>query len=111
MADPVCSPFVPQVGELYAIAQRWDKLAGTVPAVVGRLRELRGIHEQAADFTAVLKQMETTQAQVKELLEADEATMATLETSFAKNMAIIDGNFKSLEARVAAVARDMAKLR
>ncbi|EGD76054.1 hypothetical protein PTSG_11640 [Salpingoeca rosetta] len=93
-----------KIEELYALTQQWSGVSGALPAIVGRLRDLQSLHEQAADFSATLTHMDQVQTNIKDQLAMQGVTLSTLEKSLKENTTTIRDNMASLEQRLAALS-------
>lgn len=100
-----------KVEEMYNLAKRWDATADAVPDLVERLQTLKGLHERGADFGRTLTELEAAQSQLGESLRLQDGVLKTLEGSFAKNMATIEGNFSAINTRMEELLKKMSQLK
>jgi dynactin-2 len=78
-------------------------IAPLVPDLIARLHALRDLHERAAQFASSVALMSDSQDQLSRQT-ADLRTLLTkMETSFKENLATVQANFASLEARLTSV--------
>eukprot|EP00052_Salpingoeca_macrocollata_P030660 m.320445 g.320445 ORF g.320445 m.320445 type:complete len:446 (-) comp24095_c0_seq1:61-1398(-) len=92
--------YAAKVNELYELGKRWDTVAGALPDLVQRLRSLRTLHEQGAEFSKTLLHLETVQGMLTDSLSANTSTLAAVETSLKENASMIEANIKALEKRL-----------
>lgn len=113
-------------------------MASVVPALVARLKDLRNVHEQAAQFSTTLTHMTAVQEELRDQLATQGATLNTvrrvnakwtsfflgplmrrqyfsrvpflsqLEETMKKNSTTLETNFSSLEKRVTALLGKLA---
>ena len=88
---------------LWAVAERWDGVAASLPALVARLRALRALHEAGATFAGRLSRLEDAQEGVDRMLGEDLAALARVEEGAAANAAAMRDNVAALDAKFAAV--------
>ena len=75
------------------------------------MQTLKGLHERAAEFGQTLTELETVQAQLQQSLRLQDGVLKTVGESMTKNMSTIESNFKSLDARIEALSKNLAKLK
>eukprot|EP00050_Salpingoeca_kvevrii_P018940 m.80297 g.80297 ORF g.80297 m.80297 type:complete len:172 (+) comp8203_c0_seq1:755-1270(+) len=100
-----------RVNELFELTRRWDGVAASVPTLVERLKSLRTLHEQGADFSKTLTHLESVQQQIASQLSAQSTALSNVEESFQKNISTIEGNFQALDRRIASLVVSMDKLK
>lgn len=89
-----------KVAELYDMVARWDTVATIVPDLIGRLKSLKALHEQAAHFSNTLRDVDVGQQQINGRLEGQAKVLQELEERLRVNMESIQANCQSLEARI-----------
>eukprot|EP00730_Choanoeca_flexa_P019104 TRINITY_DN9319_c0_g2_i3.p1 TRINITY_DN9319_c0_g2~~TRINITY_DN9319_c0_g2_i3.p1 ORF type:complete len:413 (+),score=121.09 TRINITY_DN9319_c0_g2_i3:44-1240(+) len=92
-----------KIRSLYDITRQWMETAASVPQIVQRLKELRSLHEQAAEFSGTLTHMKTVQDEMRDRLANHDVTLKTLEQTFKDNAKTMEANFTSLEKRLQAL--------
>jgi hypothetical protein len=93
-----------KVEALYKMVQRVESTAEALPEIVARLRTLQTLHAEGALFTQRLHALDASAAEAQRMLLTDKELLATVEASFAANVATIEGNISLLDERVAKVA-------
>lgn len=94
---------VEKIAQLYEMGKRCDSLAATVPAVIDRLKTLRTLHEQAAEFSRTVSQLEAAQKSLLENVAMQSTTLQSVGASLTQNMATIEKNFLAMETRINAL--------
>ncbi|XP_033116066.1 dynactin subunit 2-A-like [Anneissia japonica] len=89
-----------KISELYDMVEKWNGVADTLPKVVERLRALKVLHEQALQFSQAMTHLDVTQQRISTSLQNQQTLLKELQNSFASNMAAIQSNCKSIDARL-----------
>lgn len=105
------SEYAGKVSELYELTKRWDATASCVPDLIERLQTLKGLHERGAEFGQTLTELEAVQSQIQESLRTQSSVLNTLNASFSQNLTTIQDNFKSLDARIDALTKNLARIK
>jgi len=92
-----------KIGELYDVVQKCDAMCVALPEVIERLAALQGLHQQASAFSTSLRQLAVTQTEVGAQLSGNEELLGAVRERFAQNLATIQGNIESLDARIKAL--------
>ncbi len=96
--------------DLAPILHRLSPLLPTIPHLLQRLRTLSALHTSASNFSANISMLEEEQKRVHTNLgELTEAVKA-VEASIGENASRVDGNLKSMEARVDELMARLAAL-
>jgi len=99
-----------QVNELFEMMKKWDTKSQQLESVVGRLNSLRVLHEQSGSFVHTVKQLESEQDEIKNLLKTNNDLTTQLETNFTNNMTAIQSNITALEKRFTSLSKKMEEL-
>lgn len=101
-AASVASPVITeaQVASLLETVERWDAFASALPTVVGRLRSLRELHEDAAQFSQSLARVEAEQSAIKQLLDSGIKSLQEVQSGFAANAGAMKNNIDAIQKRV-----------
>ncbi|XP_069661996.1 dynactin subunit 2-like [Haliaeetus albicilla] len=89
-----------KIHQIYEMMQRWDGVASTLPDVVQRLVTVRNLHEQATQFGQVLMHLDSTQQEIAGALKDNTALLAEVQQTMKENLAVVEGNFVAIDARV-----------
>ncbi|KAG5178806.1 Dynamitin-domain-containing protein [Tribonema minus] len=104
--DSSSSSICNQVLSAYAVTQKWDIVAATLPALIDRLQLLELVHAKSAQFTARLKHLEAEQASTVTLLQDLQLQLNASVKSMEDNVKIVQANVAALDQRMAAIAGD-----
>eukprot|EP00698_Gefionella_okellyi_P017798 TRINITY_DN525_c0_g1_i3.p2 TRINITY_DN525_c0_g1~~TRINITY_DN525_c0_g1_i3.p2 ORF type:complete len:292 (-),score=75.77 TRINITY_DN525_c0_g1_i3:1056-1931(-) len=94
-----------KVDELLGLMERWEPLAGQLPAIVDRLRALKALHEDAAQFANMLHALTKTQEELQGRTQQYDGVLKALEESIKSNAITSQTNVDSLAARVSALQK------
>lgn len=86
--------------DLVVRLERLEGIAGLLPQVVGRLRALRGLHEEAALFGSSLQRLEQGQQEIKGMLESGTAALKAVEQGLAENDVAVKNSIATLQQRL-----------
>ncbi|XP_075757900.1 dynactin subunit 2 [Pelodiscus sinensis] len=89
-----------KVHQLYDMVQRWSPTATALPALVQRLAAIKQLHEQAMQFGQLLTHLDTTQQMIGSSLQDNTALLAQVQQTMKENVAAVEENFASMDARV-----------
>uniref|UniRef100_A0A8I5ZRL5 Dynactin subunit 2 n=1 Tax=Rattus norvegicus TaxID=10116 RepID=A0A8I5ZRL5_RAT len=89
-----------KVHQLYETIQRWSPVASTLPELVQRLVTIKQLHEQAMQFGQLLTHLDTTQQMMASSLKDNTALLTQVQTTMRENLATVEGNFASIDARM-----------
>lgn len=89
-----------KVHQLYETIQRWSPIASTLPELVQRLVTIKQLHEQAMQFGQLLTHLDTTQQMMASSLKDNTALLTQVQTTMRENLATVEGNFASIDARM-----------
>lgn len=89
-----------KVHQLYETIQRWSPVAATLPELVQRLVTIKQLHEQAMQFGQLLTHLDTTQQMMASSLKDNAALLTQVQTTMRENLATVEGNFASIDARM-----------
>uniref|UniRef100_A0A6A7FV30 Dynactin subunit 2-like n=1 Tax=Hirondellea gigas TaxID=1518452 RepID=A0A6A7FV30_9CRUS len=92
-----------KVQELYELVQKCDVLCSALPEVVERLVALQGLHHEAGEFGRTLQQLSVAQTQLSGSFNNNEQLLNSVNDRFADNLAVINNNIASLDARIQAI--------
>ncbi|KAF2348561.1 Dynamitin [Trinorchestia longiramus] len=92
-----------KVQELYELMQKCDVMCCALPEVVDRLVALQGLHNEASQFRRTLQQLDVSQTQLSASVENNEQLLSSVNEKFAENLALINANIASLDARIQAL--------
>ncbi|KAA0200804.1 hypothetical protein HAZT_HAZT005832 [Hyalella azteca] len=92
-----------KVHELHELMQKCDVMCCALPEVVERLVALQGLHSEASQFRRTLQQLEVSQTQLASSLGNNEQLLSSVNEKFADNLAVINDNIASLDARIEAL--------
>ncbi len=99
---------IAKINALYGTLPTIESLTPLLPPLLDRLRSLRTIHTDAATASDTLERIEKSQSEMasdikewREGLEKIEEAMSEGETSMSRNMKVIEGWVKELEAKMA----------
>jgi hypothetical protein len=98
-----------KVDQLFEKMQRVDAVAPSLEGLLARLQDLKGLHEESANFSQRLNQVESGQADVTQLLKTDTELLSEVKGSLAENMATIQANVASIDKRMEEIAAKMGK--
>merc|ERR1719427_189234 len=89
-----------KVDHMLATVDRSKPLYATLPEVIVRMESLQNLHQQAAEFSRSLVELETVQSQLAVQLGNNLRLLSSTKEKFSKNLANIDQNFSSLFERI-----------
>lgn len=92
-----------KVNELYDLVKKWDECCDTLPTVVDRLYTLQDLHQQAMEFSASLKALETAQQELGQNLQNHDQLLGGVQKTFAQNVDTIKSNMEVLETRMSSL--------
>lgn len=93
-------PEAAAVRSLMAVVERWDRVASSLPTIVGRMQALKEVHERAARVTQHVAAIGAEQAALRAMLEQGTALLTTLQQTIAASEATTAKNIASLSERV-----------
>jgi len=85
---------------LLSVAERSQPMYTALPTVIQRLETLQSLHQQAADMSRGLVELETVQQQLAVQLGNNQGLLKTTQKRFSANLETINANFASLVERV-----------
>ncbi|XP_054859888.1 dynactin subunit 2 [Eublepharis macularius] len=94
-----------KVHQLYEMVQRWSPLASSLPEVVQRMVTVRQLHDQAMQFGQLLTHLDTTQQMIANSLKDNVTLLTQVQKTMKENLASIEDNFASMDARVQKLAK------
>ncbi|KAM7540958.1 hypothetical protein Aperf_G00000032526 [Anoplocephala perfoliata] len=86
-----------KISELFEIVKKWNSFSSDLPLVIDRLRDLKALHEQAAEFTTSLVNMEVSQKRIDENLAAYGSQLKSVQESLSSALATFKDNALALE--------------
>ncbi|XP_012270455.1 dynactin subunit 2 [Orussus abietinus] len=89
-----------KVAEIYKAVKNTEDIAQVLPQTVNRMLSLNTVHQQAAQFSKSLKQLEDLQTQISAGLENNGARLKEVQEGFALNLETIKTNLVSLDERI-----------
>jgi nuclear migration protein JNM1 len=93
-------PDASAVKQLWGAVERWDAVADLLPAIVSRLRELRSLHEAAADSANRLQEMQSEQAAMRQLLSQGVELLQSVKIGLEQNNSATLQGLAALNARL-----------
>mmetsp|Transcript_39529 Transcript_39529/g.113770 ORF Transcript_39529/g.113770 Transcript_39529/m.113770 type:complete len:409 (-) Transcript_39529:84-1310(-) len=89
-----------EVCSLHDHCHRFFSTAGSLPAIVSRLQSLQSLHQMEASFVSRLAALESQQDEMTKLLEVTNSAVRDMQVGMKENMATMQANIKTLEARL-----------
>ncbi|XP_064858119.1 dynactin subunit 2 [Oncorhynchus nerka] len=89
-----------KVSQLYAVVQKWDTMATSLPQVVQRLMAVKELHEQAMQFGQLLTHLDTTQQMINNSLKDNGTLLSQVQTTMKENLLSVEENFAALDQRM-----------
>ncbi len=93
-----------RLGTVLCKMEEWENIAATVPTVVGRLRSLKRLHDEAGGFVATLRDLGTKYESILETSRENRQLVSTVSENLAANLDAINTNMKLLESRLEALS-------
>eukprot|EP00092_Neocalanus_flemingeri_P013321 GFUD01014360.1.p1 GENE.GFUD01014360.1~~GFUD01014360.1.p1 ORF type:complete len:395 (-),score=120.58 GFUD01014360.1:104-1288(-) len=94
------SDSVAKLDHMLATVERSKPLYASLPEVVVRMESLQNLHQQAAEFSRSLVELETVQSQLSVQLGNNLTLLSSTKEKFTTNLANINQNFSSLFDRI-----------
>lgn len=92
-----------KVNELYDMVKKWDSCADSLPAIVDRLYSLQDLHQQAMEFSASLKALESAQNELSQGVGSHQVLLTDVQKAFSQNVDVIKANIDNLEKRMSSL--------
>jgi len=92
-----------KVRHLAAVCSKSDEWADEIPDLIDRMEALSPLHEQAAEMSESMLQLETVQKQLLTQTSNNLSLLKEIENKFQANLTSIEKNFDSLQSRIDAV--------
>jgi len=89
-----------KVDYMLSTVERSKPLYATLPEVVVRMESLQNLHQQAADFSRSLVELETVQSQLSVQMGNNLSLLSSTKDKFSTNLENINQNFASLFERI-----------
>merc|ERR1719452_434579 len=89
-----------KVDHMLSTVERSKPLYSSLPEVVVRMESLQNLHQQAADFSRSLVELETVQSQLTVQMGNNLTLLSSTKDKFTKNLENINQNFASLFERI-----------
>uniref|UniRef100_T1J1F4 Dynactin subunit 2 n=1 Tax=Strigamia maritima TaxID=126957 RepID=T1J1F4_STRMM len=89
-----------KISEMYQIVKKMESLNVTLPEVVERMVALKGLHEQALQFSKTVTQLDLTQQQIQAAIKDNKKLLKEVQENFSKNMTVIKNNVTNLDSRI-----------
>lgn len=101
---------VAKINALYGLLPGIEKMAPLLPAVLVRLKSLKGVHMDAARAAGGLKEVEEEQARLAEELKKWEEAVGKMETVVREGVEKVGVNVEMVEGWVRALEERVEKL-
>eukprot|EP01112_Ceratiomyxa_fruticulosa_P001360 TRINITY_DN1142_c0_g3_i3.p1 TRINITY_DN1142_c0_g3~~TRINITY_DN1142_c0_g3_i3.p1 ORF type:complete len:429 (-),score=115.95 TRINITY_DN1142_c0_g3_i3:39-1325(-) len=102
-------PASDKVREIFDTMNRWDPITSQLPTIISRLHSLRVLHEEAAQFSRNIGQLQLDQSEITALLKGAKTQVDSLGDNFKENMGVIQGNIAQMEERIATISKKLAE--
>merc|ERR1719483_1138023 len=89
-----------KLDSLVKVVERSQPMYANLPTVIQRLETLQSLHQQAADLSRGLVELETVQQQLSVQLGNNQSLLSTTSKRFSANLETINANFTSLTKRI-----------
>jgi len=99
-----------KINALYGTLSTIESYAPLLPAVLDRLRSLRGIHAEAARSVKALEEVERKQEEMRWEIEKWREALENVETSVDENGRIVDGNVDKVDEWVRNLEERLSRL-
>jgi dynactin-2 len=107
----VSSDDLKKINELHSLISGVDAAIEELPIIVNRLTALKTLHEESAVINQNLQRVDQEQFEITNLLKNHNTTLAQVEENFTKNMTTIQNNFNLIDKRIADLQSKMKKLK
>jgi len=94
-----------KVNELYELVKKWDTCVDSLPLIVDRLYTLQELHQQAMEFSASLKALESAQNELGQNIGGHSQLLTEVQKTFAVNIDAIKSNIDVLGNRIDALSK------
>ena len=94
-----------KIADLFEVVQKWERVRGSLPTLVDRLKALDTLHSKSADFSATLGHLESVQSRITSQLDSANTAHKKLGEMFKQNLEIIEGNVAQLNKRISDLAK------
>jgi dynactin-2 len=107
----VSSDDLKKINELHSLISGVDAAIEELPIIVNRLTALKTLHEESAVVNQNLQRVDQEQFEITNMLKNHNTTLAQVEENFTKNMTTIQNNFNLIDKRIADLQSKMEKLK
>ncbi|XP_039297078.1 dynactin subunit 2 [Nilaparvata lugens] len=98
--QPVDEEKEKKIATLYDLAKETSQISKILPQTLDRMAALQSLHQQSADYTQSLTELEAIQARLAATAESNTDLLKKVESTLVDDLANIQANIKSLETRM-----------
>jgi len=89
-----------KISEMYDLVKKMETMSASLPEVLERMIALKGLHEQALQFSKALTQLDVTQQQIQASLQDNQKLLKEVQGNFANNIEVVKNNISNLDQRM-----------
>lgn len=89
-----------KIAEMYEIMKKTEGMSPLLVQTLNRMIALNAVHQQAAEFTKSLQQLEELQGQITSSLDGNKSMLKGVQESFATNLETVKKSITNLDERV-----------
>lgn len=89
-----------KISTLYELAKETSQISKIMPQTLDRMAALQTLHQQSADYTQSLTELESIQGRLAATAESNTDLLKKVESTLVDDLAKIQANIKSLESRI-----------
>ncbi|KAF9174406.1 Dynactin subunit 2 [Mortierella sp. AD011] len=99
-----------KINNLFELVDKIDPLVSLAPALVTRLKGLKGLHSEAAIFSDSIKMISSEQSKISEELKGLSTVSTKLQESLAENDSAIQKNIELIDGRITQLIERVQRL-
>eukprot|EP00919_Chromeraceae_sp_WS-2016_P056155 GHVR01133320.1.p1 GENE.GHVR01133320.1~~GHVR01133320.1.p1 ORF type:complete len:437 (-),score=135.39 GHVR01133320.1:357-1667(-) len=92
-----------KICDMYELTHRWQGVSASLPAVVGRLKSLKALHQQSGLFANKINVLESQQDDLAKLLKTTADAVSGLSTGAAENVQKMKDTAVGIDKRIQAL--------
>eukprot|EP00048_Salpingoeca_helianthica_P017114 m.235694 g.235694 ORF g.235694 m.235694 type:complete len:373 (+) comp20214_c0_seq1:12-1130(+) len=109
-ATGIGSDYAKKVNDVYDSLRSWEAVASSIPLVLSRVRAVRSLHDQGANFETTLTKLAETQQQLTKALSEHRITASRCEGLLATSAVSIENHVNTLSQKMVAAEQAAARL-